>query len=238
MYAAAVPAPAPPHSTTNDYVPGADEPDLVKTDGSRVITVERGVLRIVNAATRTVTARLDAGRPAAGVGCVESARRRQPGARDPRRRRRRRCAGPRGRSRPYPDPINEGSRYVLVDLSGSPKVLGTLTPSGDYVDARLVGSTVRLVVRSQPNLAIPQPGGAGDDTQRLAQASAAGATGTDQCLATAIPTAQCGRGGLVANRGLRQREPSGRLHRHVPAHHLQHRPRRGPAQRFAGQRGR
>ena len=45
---------------------------------------------------------------------------------------------------------------MLVDLSGSPKVLGTLTPSGDYVDARLVGSTVRLVVRSQPNLGIPE----------------------------------------------------------------------------------
>ena len=56
--AAAVPAPAPPHSTTNDYVPGADEPDLVKSDGSRVLTVERGVLRIVDTATKTVTARL------------------------------------------------------------------------------------------------------------------------------------------------------------------------------------
>jgi hypothetical protein len=74
---------------------------------------------------------------------------------------------------PYPEPINEGPRYVLVDLSRSPKVLGTLTPTGDYLDARLVGSTVRLVVRSQPNLAVPQPGGASDDTQQLAQASAA-----------------------------------------------------------------
>ena len=62
---------------------------------------------------------------------------------------------------------------MLVDLSGRPKVLGTLTPSGDYVDARLVGSTVRLVTRSQPTIVVPQPGGAGDGRQQLARASAA-----------------------------------------------------------------
>jgi hypothetical protein len=43
-----VPAAAAPHSATNDYVPGADEPDLVKTNGSRVITVAGGVLRVVS----------------------------------------------------------------------------------------------------------------------------------------------------------------------------------------------
>ncbi len=169
---AAVPAAAPPHSGTNDYVSGADEPDLVKTDGSRVITVERGALRVVDTATRTVTARLKLADPArawgasnllvegnralvifADRGVVASGGAVTPG--------------------PYPDPINEGTRYVLVDLSDEPKVLGTLTPSGDYVDARLVGSTVRLVVRSRPNLGIPQSGGAGNDTQQLAQASAA-----------------------------------------------------------------
>jgi hypothetical protein len=168
---AAVPAAAAPHSATNDYVSGADEPDLVKTDGSRVITVAGGVLRVVDTGTRTVTARLklvneqawgasnllvegdralvifaDRGVMSSGGGVAPS---------------------------PFSDPITGGTKYVLVDLSGSPKALGTLTPSGDYVDARLVGSTVRLVLRSQPNLAIPQPDGARDDTQQLAQTSAA-----------------------------------------------------------------
>jgi hypothetical protein len=168
---AAVPAAAAPHSATNDYVPGADEPDLVKTDGNRVITVAGGVLRVVDTGTRTVTARLklvneqawgasnllvegdralvifaDRGVMSSGGGVAPS---------------------------PFSDPITGGTKYVLVDLSGSPKVLGTLMPSGDYVDARLVGSTVRLVLRSQPNLAIPQPDGASDDTQQLAQTSAA-----------------------------------------------------------------
>ena len=167
---AAVPAAAPPHSATNDYVSGADEPDLVKTDGSRVITVERGVLRVVDTATRTVTARLKlVSQQAWGASnlLVEGNRALVIFAG-------RGVLAPGGAVTPgvYPEPINEGPRYVLVDLSGSPKVLGTLTPSGDYVDARLVGSTVRLVVHSQPNLAIPQPGGAGNDTQQLAQVSA------------------------------------------------------------------
>jgi hypothetical protein len=170
--AAAAPVAAPPYSATNDYVSGADEPDLVKTDGNRVITVERGVLRIVDTATRTVTARLKLADPHRAWGAsnllVEGNRAlviladRGSGV----------TSGGVVAPGPYPDPVNEGTRYVLVDLSGEPKVLGTLTPSGDYVDARLVGSTVRLVVRSQPNLAVPQPG-AGDDTQQLARASAA-----------------------------------------------------------------
>src|SRR5215475_1046813 len=58
---AATPSATPAHSATNDYVPGADEPDLVKTDGDRVITVERGVLRVVDARTKQVTARLPLG---------------------------------------------------------------------------------------------------------------------------------------------------------------------------------
>ena len=168
---AAGPSVAPPHSATNDYVPGADEPDLVKTDGSRVITVAGGVLRVVDTGTRTVTARLKLlDEPAWGAsnllvegnralvifadrGVIASSGAVAPG--------------------PFSNPITGGTKYVLVDLSGSPKVLGTLAPGGDYVDARLVGSTVRLVLRSQPNLAIPPPAGARSETQRLAQTGAA-----------------------------------------------------------------
>jgi uncharacterized secreted protein with C-terminal beta-propeller domain len=50
-----------------------------------------------------------------------------------------------------PMPAWPASRLVLVDLA-APKVLGTMTISGSYVDARLVGSMVRLVARSQPNI--------------------------------------------------------------------------------------
>src|SRR5690606_24816458 len=42
---------APQHSGTNVHEAGVDEPDLVKTDGRRIVTVNRGVLRVVDAAT-------------------------------------------------------------------------------------------------------------------------------------------------------------------------------------------
>jgi hypothetical protein len=167
----AVPAAAPPHSATNDYVPGADEPDLIKTDGNRVITVEGGVLRVVDTRTKTITARLKlVNEQAWGASnlLVEGNRAlvifadRGVLASDG-------TVAP----SPFSGPVTGGTKYVLVDLGGSPKVLGTLSPSGDYVGARLLGSTVRLVLRSQPNLAIPQPAGASDDKQQLARASAA-----------------------------------------------------------------
>src|SRR6266581_1548522 len=56
--AAAAPAAVPAYSGTNDYVAGVDEPDLVKTDGRRIVTVANGVLEVIDAASRTVTGRL------------------------------------------------------------------------------------------------------------------------------------------------------------------------------------
>ncbi|SNT02996.1 Secreted protein containing C-terminal beta-propeller domain [Streptosporangium subroseum] len=143
---------APEHSTTNVHEAGVDEPDLVKTDGNRVITVNRGVLRVVDAATRKVTGTLrlvdteQAWAPAdllisgdralvlfSGGGIIPF------GAMAKR-------------------PASSGPRYVLVDLSGAPKVIGSLTPNGAHVDARMVGSTVRIVVRSQPEINFPDAG--------------------------------------------------------------------------------
>ena len=49
----------PDHSTTNMHEAGVDEPDLVKTDGERVYTVSGGTLRVIDTATRKVTASLD-----------------------------------------------------------------------------------------------------------------------------------------------------------------------------------
>ncbi len=48
--AAAAPAAAPAYSGTNNYVAGVDEPDLVKTDGRRIVTIANGVLEVIDAA--------------------------------------------------------------------------------------------------------------------------------------------------------------------------------------------
>ena len=145
-------ADAPDHSTTNVHEAGVDEPDLVKTDGNRVITVNRGVLRVVDAATRKVTGTLrlvDAEQAWAPADLLISGDRAL-------------VLFSGGGIIPYgamaKRPASSGPRYVLVDLSGAPKVIGSLTPNGAHVDARLVGSTVRIVVRSQPEINFPDAG--------------------------------------------------------------------------------
>ncbi|TDC46204.1 hypothetical protein E1281_28560, partial [Actinomadura sp. KC345] len=57
--AQAVPGQPPRHSTTNAHERDADEPDLVKTDGRRIVTLSRGDLKIIDPATRKVTHTLD-----------------------------------------------------------------------------------------------------------------------------------------------------------------------------------
>src|SRR5690606_33501405 len=47
-----------PHSGTNVHERGVDEPDLVKTDGRRIVTVADGVLRVVDAGRLVETARV------------------------------------------------------------------------------------------------------------------------------------------------------------------------------------
>ncbi|WP_449060455.1 beta-propeller domain-containing protein [Planomonospora algeriensis] len=151
---------APEHSTTNTHEAGVDEPDLVKTDGKRVITVNRGVLRVVDAATRKVTGTLrlvEAEQAWAPADLLVSGDRAlvlfSGGGIIP--------YGATAKLVPSPGP-----RYVLVDLSGEPKAIGSITPNGSHVDARMVGSTVRLVVRSQPALTFPDAGPDATDAER------------------------------------------------------------------------
>lgn len=143
---------APEYSGTNVHEQGVDEPDLVKTDGRRVVTVADGQLRVVDVATRTQSGKLalpngratemllsgdrallvipntytayDMPSPGGNTGSSSSTDR---------------SAAPSGQS-----------RLVLVDLSGQPRVLGELAVDGAYLDARQIGTTARVVVRSTP----------------------------------------------------------------------------------------
>jgi hypothetical protein len=162
---AAAPAAAPAYSGTNDYVAGVDEPDLVKTDGHRIVTVANGVLEVIDAASRTVTGRLDlraagedmAYQPAnlllsgdhalvltSGGPVVDG------------------TAGAGG------FPPGYGSRLLLVDLAGRPSVISSYSIEGSLIDARQVGSTVRVVISSQPRLNLPVQPGSPSDAQRVA----------------------------------------------------------------------
>ena len=205
MATAAAAAPAasvPAHSTTNDQELGVDEPDIVKSDGRRIVTVSSGVLRVVDAATHTITGTLDLGEyagagqaqllmsgnrvlvilggeagivtPYAGgapvgpipvpqIGTVS------PGGAG--------TAVPAGPVVPVPVPpqpvTGQGSTVLLVDITGTPSVIGSLHTDGSYLDARFARGTARLVVQSTPHLPLPQPSPGRTARQQLAAERAA-----------------------------------------------------------------
>ncbi|HEV7648438.1 MAG TPA: beta-propeller domain-containing protein [Actinophytocola sp.] len=183
---AAEPDAAPDHSGTNNYESDVDEPDIVKTDGRRVVTIADGRLRVVDVASHKQTANLAlpggyatqllisgdralvltaAGGVAVPLPSGGVAEKPMPGGGSP--------------GEPVPDvspPIDEptptpgkpvdppvdpafGTQLVLVDLTGSGKVLGTLAVEGGYLDARQIGSVARVVVRSAPRLKFTYPDG-------------------------------------------------------------------------------
>ncbi|MFB6394026.1 beta-propeller domain-containing protein [Polymorphospora lycopeni] len=168
-------APDPPaFSGTNTHEAGVDEPDLVKTDGRRIVTVGGGVLHVVDPATRRVTGRLDLGTstddPArwadaslllhgdrALVLVPEPWSARPVGI----------VPGRPGPATPLPEGTPTGPRLVLVDLAGQPRVVSDFRVDGGLVDARQVGPTARVVVRSAPRLDFPSVD-QGSDDERLA----------------------------------------------------------------------
>ncbi|KOX13655.1 hypothetical protein ADK67_43870 [Saccharothrix sp. NRRL B-16348] len=137
-------AAVPEHSKTNAHEVGVDEPDLVKTDGKRVVTVVDGKLRVVDVATRQLTGTLDVPGHSTQLLLHED--------------RALLIGGGQGMAKPaigVDGPVDvhvEDSSVTLVDLSGAPRVLGTLNVDGRYVDARQVGGVVRVVVHSGPRL--------------------------------------------------------------------------------------
>lgn len=159
------------HSGTNVHESGVDEPDLVKTDGNRIVTVSQGILRLVDAQRKVETGTLDL-RPAVpdgtDVGWWQPADLLLHGDRAlvlfgdswwgggpiadmP--------ALPRGGSGivdPEPAPV-AGPRLLLVDLTGAPRVISEYVVDGGLVDARAVDGIARVVVRSAPRIGFPQP---------------------------------------------------------------------------------
>ncbi|MCD0448362.1 beta-propeller domain-containing protein [Actinocorallia sp. API 0066] len=152
---AAASAAPPAHSTTNTHTAGVDEPDEVKTDGGRVLLVADGALLILD------------GRTGATVGKVELPKGFGRGSRlllhgDTALV----LGGGFGGPMPMPTdaasdvllpyPGHGGLRAVQVDLKTRETVAELELPGG-LVDARQVGSAVRLVVRSTPRIDIPHP---------------------------------------------------------------------------------
>jgi hypothetical protein len=154
-------------SATNTAEPGVDEPDLVKTDGRRIVTIEGNQLTVVDASSRLVTGKL---RLTDSTGTSPYPQSPGPafmpaysaaslllsgdhalvleqgwGALSP---------APATAGRAYPG-TSLLTRLVLVDLSGQPTVISSYSISGDLLDARMVGSVVRVVTQTAPRVVFP-----------------------------------------------------------------------------------
>jgi hypothetical protein len=168
-------AQSPQYSGTNVQEQGVDEPDIVKTDGRRIVTLSNGRLNVVDVATRRLVGVVDllqyniandanlllAGDHALVLGngygnLVEPPMAGANGATP-------NIASTAGGA-PQPMPV-QGANLVLVDLT-TPRVLSYATTDGSIVDARQVGNTARIVVDSAPRLAFPNT--SGTDADRLA----------------------------------------------------------------------
>jgi hypothetical protein len=164
--AAAAPAAVPAYSGTNDYVAGVDEPDLVKTDGRRIVTVADGVLEVIDAASRTVTGRLELSAAGGGI-AYQPANLLLSGdhalvlsSGGP-------VAGGAAGSGGPPQPVY-GSRLLLVDLAGRPSVMSSYAIEGSLIDARQIGPAVRVVIGTQPRLNFPAQPDSASNAQRVA----------------------------------------------------------------------
>jgi Beta propeller domain len=184
------------YSGTNTAEPGVDEPDLVKTDGRRIVTVVGGVLRVVDAQTYQLTGVLDLGATGSLDGAlpaglllagnhalvllnqaypaeravlpdsppqisVPTVQAPGPAGSNPPSAGSGAAGLPNSASASAAQPDSEpatpapiiGPRLLLIDLSArTPMIVSEYTIDGALVDARQVGSVVRVVVHSSPRL--------------------------------------------------------------------------------------
>jgi uncharacterized secreted protein with C-terminal beta-propeller domain len=140
-------ASTPPYSTTNVQEAGVDEPDIVKTDGNRIVAVAQARVHLVGLNSGKLTLRktlpdtmvrnvfLSGERLLVFSG--QTVQTFEPGLR---------WAGQRAVL----------TMYDISSLS-DPKLIATLTIDGDVLDARLVGTQVRVATASSPDVDAPSP---------------------------------------------------------------------------------
>lgn len=135
---------SPKHSNTNVQEAGVDEPDLVKTDGQRMYSLSRGVLRIldVSGEKAQLTDRLEIGGP---QGRWHQAEMLMHGNKVL-------IVNQNQNFATTPENYQAGFRITEVDVSvpGQAKVVSSLDLEGRYVSARKIGSVVRLVFTTLP----------------------------------------------------------------------------------------
>ncbi|MDE0162965.1 MAG: beta-propeller domain-containing protein, partial [Acidimicrobiaceae bacterium] len=182
--AAAAPVEGVDFSGTNVQEAGVDEADIVKTDGRRIFTLSSGRLVVVDASGR---------RSVGSVAVAEGW----------------------GRelfidgdsllliTRSHSE-SGDGSETVLqrIDVSGdAPRIVETVGVQGDYVSARSVGGTVRVIMRYDPQwnfpFVFPQNESAADVAEQANRAAVLDSTLDDWLPHYALGSADSSSGSLM-----------------------------------------
>lgn len=138
----------PAFSETNVQVEGVDEPDMVKTDGERIVVLGEGALIVVDV---TGVEPVEIGRVSVGELSVQSLFLEEDTVllfgsvwgHGP-------IPLPEADAAIAPVPSTPTMRIVEVDISGDPEIAGTMTIDGAFVSGRMVDDSVRLVLSSSP----------------------------------------------------------------------------------------
>jgi Beta propeller domain len=160
---AAAPTPGVDYSTTNVQEQGVDEPDIVKTDGEKIVALAQGKLRVV-VLGKDDKPDLVASLAVEGAGLLLLHRNRAV------------VVSHTYGGRPLPAdtrliaPVPTQTVLTEIDLSAPsrPRVVRTLTLDASYLDARLVGSSLRVVLTSPPPIAFEPPSEPGPKAERAA----------------------------------------------------------------------
>lgn len=138
---------APEHSDTNIQEAGVDEPDIVKTDGRRIVAVAQGRVHLITSVRGQLTRQKTLpGSTARNVFLSgdrllvfsdQAAQGGEPGS-------------------PW---FGGQAALTMYDISSltDPLLIATLTIDGSVLDARLVGTQVRVVTVASPDIDAPAP---------------------------------------------------------------------------------
>ncbi|HEY5784978.1 MAG TPA: beta-propeller domain-containing protein, partial [Microlunatus sp.] len=187
---------APEHSETNIQETGVDEPDIVKTDGRRIVAVAQGRVHLISSTGGRLT--LQKTLPGTTARNVFFAGDRllvfsDEGAQTDRS------------GSPWFGAQAALTMYDISSLS-APELVATLTVDGTVLDARLVGTQVRVTTVASPDIDVPAPvftpdgrlTGKSEDQLRAAVASSTIDDWIPSYVLEDGKGAQVGRGHLVA----------------------------------------
>ena len=181
--ASAAPVEGVDFSGTNVQEAGVDEADIVKTDGRRIFTLSSGRLVVVDAAGRRTTGSVTVAEGWGRELFID------------------------GDSlllitRSHSE-SGDGSETVLqrIDVSGAPRIIETLNVQGNYLSARSVGGTARVILRYDPQwnfpFVFPQNESAADVAETANRAAVLNSTLDDWLPHYTLGTADSSTGSLM-----------------------------------------